>query len=361
MRSTRRGDKLRSEIIQLCNASLDSCLLRAELLNRLQKAVPFDYAYFTVTDPVTGLGVGTVMSTPPPSWVMGMFVENEFLQTDVNSFHAMWRSNRPVATLRDATGSAPAQSPRYRDMLMPLGMTDELRAVFTTDSACWGTLCLHRQGLAYTPTEAGFVESVAGYIADGLRKAYVLDSVIRGVAPRDHGVLIVTEDLTITAQTAAVEYWLSELHDTEHSDRGALPLAVRSVVGHLIRLERGQSADVVPAARLRIGSGHWLTLSASRLYGPDTRPNIAVMLAPAQPAELAPIMMQAYGLSRRESEITLCVVRGWSTIKIAQRLHISPLTVQDHLKALFAKVDVNSRGELAARIFRQQHRPEEIS
>jgi DNA-binding NarL/FixJ family response regulator len=67
--------------------------------------------------------------------------------------------------------------------------------------------------------------------------------------------------------------------------------------------------------------------------------------------------MLAHELTKREGEVTQCVLKGWSTTEIAARLHISPNTVQDHLKAIFEKVAVGSRGELAARIFTQQHQP----
>jgi DNA-binding NarL/FixJ family response regulator len=82
---------------------------------------------------------------------------------------------------------------------------------------------------------------------------------------------------------------------------------------------------------------------------------IAVIFELAQPAEIAPMIMQAYQLTKREGEITQCILRGWSTTEIATKLHISANTVQDHLKAIFEKVDVGSRGELAARISTQQY------
>ena len=84
---------------------------------------------------------------------------------------------------------------------------------------------------------------------------------------------------------------------------------------------------------------------------------ISVIFEIAQPAEIAPLMMQAYNLTKREGEVTQCVLRGWSTGEISARLHISQNTVQDHLKAIFEKVDVSSRGELAARLFMHQHQP----
>src|SRR5262249_7476182 len=112
-----------------------------------------------------------------------------------------------------------------------------------------------------------------------------------------------------------------------------------------------------PKLRLRAPSGHWLVLYASRLRSSGNQAQITVIFEPAQPTEIAPLIMQAYDLTKREGEVTQCVLRGWSTAEIAASLHISANTVQDHLKAIFEKVDVGSRRELAARIFRQQYQP----
>ena len=168
--------------------------------------------------------------------------------------------------------------------------------------------------------------------------------------------LILAEDLSIIAATAAAEYWLAELTEMERADRHTLPVTVRSVVTGLKAIESGRAAvDAAPKVRLRTRSGHWLMLYASRLRSSGEQAQISVIFEVAQPAEIAPMIMQAYDLTKREGDITQCVLRGWSTIEIAARLHISQHTVQDHLKAIFEKFDVRSRGELAARLFTQQH------
>jgi DNA-binding CsgD family transcriptional regulator len=83
----------------------------------------------------------------------------------------------------------------------------------------------------------------------------------------------------------------------------------------------------------------------------------SVIFETAQPVQLAPLIMQAYCLTKREGEVTQLILRGWSTAEISATLHISSNTVQDHLKAIFEKVNVRSRRELAGRIFAQQYQP----
>ena len=58
----------------------------------------------------------------------------------------------------------------------------------------------------------------------------------------------------------------------------------------------------------------------------------------------------AYGLTSRERDICREVIAGHSTADIAGSLFISANTAQDHLKSVFSKVGVRSRGELVARL-----------
>jgi DNA-binding CsgD family transcriptional regulator len=62
------------------------------------------------------------------------------------------------------------------------------------------------------------------------------------------------------------------------------------------------------------------------------------------------LLFAAYGLTAREREVAAEVIAGHSTSDIAGRLFISSNTVQDHLKSVFGKVGVRSRGELVARL-----------
>jgi DNA-binding CsgD family transcriptional regulator len=357
MKQDTLAESNRLEILRLCHSGLDSGTLRARLLQRLRAVIPFDYAYFSTTDPATQFATSSVLAAEPPEWCMSVFLENEFLQEDFNKFSDMLRDHQPVGVLSEATGHDLLRSQRYRDLLAPMAMGDELRAIFVTSTACWGTLCLHRgqDRTGYTPAESAHLAQLVPHIAEGLRKALLLDNAPLAKTPDGPGVLILSEDLSIVATTAAAEYWLRELA----GDRCALPHPVRSVIAGLEAIEHGLVvANGAPKVRLRTRSGHWLVLYASRLNSSDSQRQISVIFEIAKPAEIAPLIMQAYQLTKREGEIVQCVLRGWSTTEIAAKLRISSNTVQDHLKAIFEKVDVSSRGELAARIFTQQYLPQ---
>lgn len=354
------ADRARHELIRLCHSGLDSRTLRLEMLKRLDEVIPFDYVYFCTTDPATQLLTSSVMVEEPPPWAMSVFLENEFLQNDFNKFNEMLRDHRAVGLLSEATRHELDRSLRYRDMLAPMALGDELRAIFVANAVCWGTLCLDRERArsVFTPDEAAFLAQLVPHIAEGLRKALLLDSTSTTSTPDGPGVLILAHDLSVVAMTAAAEHWLSELKETEKGDRYALPLTVRSVIAGLFAIERGLvAAECTPKVRQRTRSGHWLVLYASRLLGRVGEGQISVVFEIAQPAEIAPLIMQAYDLTKREGEVTQCVLLGWSTAEIAAKLYISPNTVQDHLKAIFEKVDVSSRGELARRIFTRQYQP----
>ena len=87
-------------------------------------------------------------------------------------------------------------------------------------------------------------------------------------------------------------------------------------------------------ARMPLPGGSWLTLRASRL---DPDGTIAVTIDRAAPHEQLDAFCRAHGLSPREVELVELLAAGADTAAVAARLHLSPHTVQDHLKAVFAK------------------------
>jgi DNA-binding NarL/FixJ family response regulator len=73
----------------------------------------------------------------------------------------------------------------------------------------------------------------------------------------------------------------------------------------------------------------------------------ALVIEPVRRRELAPMIVGAYGLTRRESGVLPWVLRGRSNRQIVSALRISEYTVQDQLNAIYQKkTGVCSRAEL---------------
>ncbi len=356
----RRAEQTRRELIRLCHAGLDSRTPRVEIMKRLRTVIPIDLSFFTTVDPATLLFTGAVLDDMLMR-ASPQFIENEFLQNDVNKLAWMARSNTPVVNLVQATQGELERSQRYREILAPLALGDELRAVLITGGTCWGFMCMHRDQSSphFTLAEAAYLARLTPHLAQGLRKALLLESAAAIHASDEPGLLLLAEDLSVVAITPVAEHWLAQVAEADWPRRQALPLAVSAVVGRMLALERGNDAqlDLTPRVRLRTASGHWLVLHASRLSGRSAQGQIAVIFEVARPAEIAPLIVQIYDLSKRESEVMQLVVRGLSTAEISETFHISSNTVQDHLKAIFEKVGVRSRRELVGQLFAQHYQP----
>ena len=99
-----------------------------------------------------------------------------------------------------------------------------------------------------------------------------------------------------------------------------------------------------------------MLLHGALLQGGEGR-RAAVIIEPAHPARIYPLLMSAYQLTERERDVTSQILRGSSTTQIATDLHISPHTVQQHLKSVFDKTGVRSRRDLVGKIFFNHYEP----
>jgi DNA-binding CsgD family transcriptional regulator len=357
----RATEHTRQEIIRLSHAGLDSKTFRVEAVKQLGKAIPIDVSFFATADPATLLFTSAVVDDVLAR-VTGEFLQNEFLRDDSVKFASLTRSPSPVDSLGVATEGELNRSARYQEILAPMDLGDELRAALMVGSKCWGFMCLHRErsGLNFTPAEAAFLAKLAPHLAEGLRTSLLIgDAKSTPSPPSGPGLVLLADDLSLVATTPAAEAWLAEVSRSDWPSSLELPDAVYAVAARLLALERGSHTppDLMPRLRLRTASGRWLVLHASRLRAGGTEGRMAVIFEEARPSEIAPLIADAYGLTKRESEITRLVLRGLSTNEVSEELHITPNTVRDHFKSIFDKVGVRSRRELVGQVFAQHYQP----
>jgi DNA-binding CsgD family transcriptional regulator len=348
-------ERVATQFSDRCYAGLDASSLQTEFLDALQRIVPFDAAFCATVDPATLLFTGAELREIP--WeATPRFLANEFLEEDVNKFRSLASARSPVEWLDRVTERDRVASARYREVMAPLGLGDELRAAFRAGGACWGFLCVHREDgpHGFTPQEARVIARLSTHVGEGLRRGLLATTAETSDGPDGPGVLVVAEDGSLVATTEAGERWLWELDDDEP---GRLPLAL-AVQAVLARLASDTTDDATVAdrrVRVRTRSGRWAAVHASPMAGLGEGRHVAVVIEPAKPAELAPVILLAHGLTRREGQVAQLALQGQTNKRVARDLRISEHTVEDHLKAIFAKVGVSSRGELTARIFAEHY------
>jgi DNA-binding CsgD family transcriptional regulator len=351
------GDIVRRDaaqsIIEACQTGLGPDALRARVLPLLKRAVPADGIWWATADPATLLFTGTYQEEIPAK-TKPYFVQNEFDGDDVNKWTDVARDKDGVKTLIQATDGVMSRSARYSDIFRPLGFGDELRAVFRVNGASWGFVCLHREARRpFSAQDVLFMKTISPHVALGLRAGVVaatLDAAQVDAAP---GVVLLDSDLAVSGWTPAAERWLDEL-GYDGGPNSPLPTEILAVAAQL-RGCTDPDADI-PRLRVRTRAGRWAVLHASRLPTRDGDA-IAVIIDSATSAEVAPVIMMAYGLSAQERAITGLVCRGMSTIDIAADIGISTNTVRDHLKSVFDKVGVRSRRELVVQVLRDHYVP----
>jgi len=122
-------------LIGRCYAGLDAASLRDEVLRRLRRIMTVDAAFFGTVDPQTLLFTSAVAEEPLRP-ATSEFLENEYGRADVNKFAALAEAADPVSSLDLATRGQRADSARYREVMGPLGLGDELRAALISANQC---------------------------------------------------------------------------------------------------------------------------------------------------------------------------------------------------------------------------------
>lgn len=339
-----RAERARREIAALAAGGMGLTELYASALAVVQREVPFEQGCWAGVDP------DSLVMTSITNWrdwgvtaeYAARFAATEYAGKEPNRFAELSLRPQTVARISDAPHRDVAGSVRINDILKPLGLEHELRAAFRVDEACWGVGSIFREpGRDFSDREMEFLAAVTATLAAASRIAVRAEHAGRR-APGGPVIVIAGLHGELRAATAAAAAWLA---DVEDAAPGRFTMTLYSVVAHA-----HASASGTARARMRDARNNWVVLQASRLITGDDPEQMVVTVEPATTLDLATLLLAAYGVTAREQEVCLEVLSGSPTLEIARHLFISPHTVHDHLKSLFGKVGVGSRGELVAKL-----------
>ncbi|MBB6380395.1 DNA-binding CsgD family transcriptional regulator [Pseudonocardia eucalypti] len=353
-------DSLRP-VLWAVERSTDAVELFGRASPALRRLVSFDSAVWTAADPETGLITAPmVVENLGSGEGCTAYWESEILEENVVPFRELAHAVVPAAGLCAATGGLPGRSARFRRLLLGQGVRDELRVVLRAGDRPWGLVSLFRDSDVFRPEEIALLAELSRPLAARLRTfAQPLETAPRADRPAP-GLIVFDEHGDAMSINDEARRYVAQLPEgpSVPSPLGLdLPIWVVGTALQARAIADGRD-HVDARVRIRTTEGRWLLCRASSLTGPGGRPGmVALVIEPTTPSDLAVLVAEAYGLTARELQITQLVARGMTTAAIAETLFISPHTVRDHLKTVFTKAGVSSRGELVARLFTEHYRP----
>lgn len=219
-------------------------------------------------------------------------------------------------------------------------MVDVASAVFRDRFGCWGFLDLWSRR-RYDEADLALLGELAPALTTALRhsQARTFRVVPTSRAPTTGpAVLLLGEDLTVVGQTTASPDWL-QLLLPRPDEPDPIPACAYNLAAQLVALEHGVD-DHEPLGRVHLRDGLWVTLRASRM---EPGGLVAVTIEPTSPGDRLDLFARAAGLSPRERELLEHLAQGSDTREAAGLMFLSPHTVQDHLKSIFAKTGTHTR------------------
>lgn len=290
----------------------------------------------------------------PPDWLAHEYGADDFL-----TLAGVARSKAGDCTLHEVTDGDPSRSPAWGLFVQPYGGDQQLLQALRTESGqVWGVLALYREPgqPIFAAEERAFLRTVAPQLAEGARRGLLMGEASEPDAPEAPGLVVLDAAGRVHSITPGVEHWLDELPGGSWQTTERLPTSVLAVAERALRTADGELPGEVAFARVLSRSGRWLALHGATLISEGAQ-RVAVIVEPAHPARISPLLMSAYGLTEREQEIARLVLRGESTVQIADALAISANTVQQHLKSIFDKTGVRSRRDLVGKVFFAHYEP----
>lgn len=351
--------RARSDLDVISRAGLPLVRFMDEAAAAMAAVVPFVAGCFSTVDPATAM----ISSTLKLGDIRGRnesdvhWAQIEYGGDDPTAFSAMLAAGRVAVGVAHETSGDIERSVRMSDLLIPrFGYHDEARVLLSDRSGAWGSLSVFRGGddPTFAADELAFLETVAPALTRGIR-AGLLTQLGSATMVADTGPAVIVVDAhdRIVQSSPGAQTHLRRMTEVPHA---ADPLLiVQALVAGARRFARGE-ADRMPRVRARTTDGVWLVLHAAPLGGAGDRAgDVVVTIEEARPQEVIDLVAAAFGLTARERDVVEVLLTGADTREIASALHVSPYTVQDHLKSIFDKTGVASRRELVARVYFDQY------
>ena len=324
MASHRTRSRCHTQIGRLADSAVDVDELRREAIEVLRSAIGFERWCSLLLDPdtlVIAQGIGEI------DWPQELPRLNLISASlsDINNHTMLARSRDHVGVLSAATGGDLARSERWREILSPYGVGDELRCVVADEYGSWADFMLFRASddRPFDADDAQLLRHLSDVLSGAIRR-HAIRSVERPEAsPAETGVVLLDSRLKLCGATAPAREWFTALNPAETWFPDGMPALIWSVVGRLLAAEQGHDAGRPVRLRARAADGRWAIVEAARLDGND--PGIAVSIRPAGADDVLALPVARRGTDAARARARGAAARGARDARARRAsLHLPP-------------------------------------
>ena len=246
----------------------------------------------------------------------------------------------------------------YNDFLKPQSIHHQMSIYLRSDHRLLGILSLFRPRTAkcFSSRDMAKADLMAPHLSGALNKNMISQKMIERksfidamVATLPHeGIMVLDASLDPVYQdgnaTRVISRWNSSRKNPDQTISALLPEEIYNLCRRVLAsAEGGRFSDPVQH-RLELfhpDGGQQATVHVRLITGPENCPLLLLCINPKEKDFFAGL--GNYGLTKRETEVVSLLSEGLPNKSIGKKLFISEYTVENHLRAIFRKMDVTNR------------------
>ncbi|UCF92413.1 MAG: helix-turn-helix transcriptional regulator [Desulfobacterales bacterium] len=257
------------------------------------------------------------------------------------------------------------QTEYYNDFLKPQNIHYQMAMILKSGHRLVGALAFLRPPGAsnFLARDMDKAELMALYLSEIVNKNILLHQMIRQTAAFEFlatgmplkGEMVLDESLAPVRVDEKVKKLFVLIAGGEPSRAEVpvkIPEPIRMQCEKLLQSVR-RSKEVETSARLKLELDQIrqpLKVGLRLVGYEDEKPTFQVSLEQENPIAVLQERWVELGLTKREVEVAHLVCRGLKNSEISDKLYISPYTVENHLKSIYAKAGVGNRTRLTHKL-----------
>lgn len=330
-------DRTIDRLERLCRQASTATALMRDSSNLLAEASEADACVMLRLDPLSALVVDAYELRDPLARCTA-FRESTFLRCRTGDFALQAQCRQRVTEIDERM----VDDPFVANVMRPFGYRGELAVNLAHESHAFGQIYFSRQRSRFSEHGKALIEAAVAPLTQAFRRLLAEETLQAG--PGDAVGLIFVDRTGVMTPASEHGRDLMATFASRAGDRLNNPLITMAEL--VARDLRGDWGKPIPSAVFvdRERNQRYRVV-AERLLG--DLPQAMLVIEPVRALDSVDLLRHA-GLTEREAEVALATVRGLTSARGALSLRISEHTFLSHLKNLYRKLGVGSRGELAA-------------